>query len=147
MSAFDPIVGYHAIKGELERTADILRNARAYEEAGARVPSGMLIHGDPGVGKSLMAECLISACGLPTFTCRKDRPGKSFVEHIRHTFDEAKSAAPSIIYLDDMDKYANADAQHRNADAYVAVQACIDAARGTGGWPGRWTTRYPSGIS
>lgn len=130
MREFDAIIGYEDIKRELEQTADILRNVGKYKTAGAKVPAGMLIHGDPGLGKSLMAECLIAASGLPHFTCRKDKTDGEFVDSIRQVFDEAAAKAPSIVYLDDMDKFANADDRHRNAEEYVAVQSCIDSVKG-----------------
>ena len=129
MKEFDRIIGYAGIKQELEQTADILRNLDAYKAAGAKTPSGMLIHGAPGVGKSLMAECLIAAAGVPAFTARKDKVNGAFVDFIKHVFDEAARSAPSIVYLDDMDKFANTDEHHRNAEEYVAVQSCIDAVK------------------
>ena len=130
MKEFDRIIGYAGIKKELEQTADILRNLDTYKAAGAKTPSGMLIHGAPGLGKSLMAECLIEAAGVPSFTARKDKVDGAFVDFIKHVFDEAVRSAPSIVYLDDMDKFANADEQHRNAEEYVAVQSCIDSVKG-----------------
>lgn len=130
MKEFDRIIGYEDIKRELEQTADILRNLDMYKAAGAKTPSGMLIHGNPGLGKSLMAECLIEASGLPAFTVRKDKANGAFVDFLKEVFEEATESAPSIVYLDDMDKFANADSQHRNAEEYVAVQSCIDSVKG-----------------
>ena len=130
MKEFDAIIGYAEIKRELEQTADILRNIEAYKAAGAKLPSGLLIHGEPGLGKSLMAECLIAASGLPSFTVRKDKSNGDFVDFLKATFDQAAEAAPSIVYLDDMDKFANTDGGHKNAEEYVAVQSCIDAVKG-----------------
>ena len=130
MKEFDRIIGYAGIKKELEQTADILRNLGTYKAAGAKTPSGMLIHGAPGLGKSLMAECLIEAAGIPTFTVRKDKADGAFVDFVKESFERAAASAPSVVYLDDMDKFANADEQHRNADEYVAVQSCIDSVKG-----------------
>ena len=56
MKEFDRIIGYAGIKKQLERTASILGNLGEYKAAGAKTPSGMLIHGAPGLGKTLMAE-------------------------------------------------------------------------------------------
>ena len=131
MKEFDRIIGYAGIKNELEQTADILRNLDVYKAAGAKTPSGMLIHGAPGLGKSLMAECLIEAAGVPTFTVRKDKADGAFVDFVKEMFEQAAASAPSIVYLDDMDKFANADSEHRNADEYVAVQSCIDSVKGS----------------
>ncbi|MBQ6585694.1 MAG: AAA family ATPase [Coriobacteriales bacterium] len=130
MGDFDAIIGYDDIKQELERTADILRNSQIYKVAGAKLPSGLLLYGEPGVGKTLMATCFIQASELPVFTVRKDRFDGAFVDFIRKNFEDAKAAAPSIVFLDDLDKFANEDAGHKNAPEYVAVQAGIDAIKG-----------------
>ena len=131
MKEFDSIIGYSEIKKELEQTADILRNIEVYKAAGAKTPSGMLIHGAPGLGKSLMAECLIKAAGIPSLTVRKDKANGAFVDYVAHVFDEASRNTPSIVYLDDMDKFANTDDRHKNAEEYVAVQSCIDSVKGS----------------
>ena len=130
MKEFDAIIGYREIKRELEQTADILKNVERYKQSGAKLPSGMLIHGAPGLGKSLMAESLIKAAGLPSFTVRKDKSDGEFIDFIKDTFEEAAMAAPSIVYLDDMDKFSNTDRDHKNAEEFVAVQACIDSVKG-----------------
>lgn len=132
MKEFDRIIGYAEKKLELERICDIMRNPEKYQKLGVETPVGMLIYGDPGLGKTLMAECFVEASGRKTFTCRKDKPSGDFVNEIKKTFVEAKAAAPSIVYLDDMDKFANDDLQHRNSDAFVTIQSCIDDARGKG---------------
>ena len=131
MEEFDPIIGYSDIKAQLERTATILRHIAECKAAGAKLPSGLLLSGEPGVGKTLMANCLIKASGLPCFTIRRDKATNAFIDTINMTFTHAAAQAPSIVYLDDMDKFANADEQHRNAPEYVAVQSCIDAAKGS----------------
>lgn len=61
----------------------------------------------PGAGKSTLAQCFLNACGRKTFLCRKDKPNGDFVQEIVRIFDEAASAAPSVVLLDDLDKYAN----------------------------------------
>ncbi len=60
---------------------------------------------------------------------RKDRPDGVFVDYIRETFEKAVKNAPSIVLLDDLDKFANEDMYHRDAEEYVTVQACIDEAK------------------
>ena len=59
MSTFEKIVGYEDIKAELMRFADVLRNTEKYTNLGVTLPSGILLYGDPGLGKSLMAKCFI----------------------------------------------------------------------------------------
>lgn len=130
MSKFDMIIGYAAVKKELRQIADTLKNREAYEKLGVSAPRGLLLHGEPGVGKSLMASAIIEESGRKTFVCRKDQPNGDFVKVIKSTFEQAMQNAPSIVYLDDMDKFANGDERHPDAEEYVTVQSCIDAAKG-----------------
>ena len=67
------------------------------------------------------------------FACRKTEPDGKFVDTVRKTFESAEAAAPSIVYLDDMDKFANDDERHRNSEEYVTVQSCIAELRGQEG--------------
>ena len=130
MSEFDRIIGYTDIKQELIQIADTLKNREIYQALGAASPRGLLLYGVPGVGKSLMAKCLINASGRETFTCRKTEPDGEFVKTIKETFDRAAESAPSIVFLDDLDKFSNEDSYHRDSDEYVTVQSCIDEVRG-----------------
>ena len=129
MSKFDMIIGYNAVKKELKQIADTLKNREYYEKLGVSAPRGLLLHGEPGVGKSLMAAAIIEASGRKAFICRKDQPNGDFVKHIKETFDKAMAEAPSIVLLDDMDKFANGDEDHPDAEEYVTVQSCIDEAK------------------
>lgn len=126
MKEFEKIIGYTSIKKELEQIADIFKNKEKYDNLGVKPPVGVLIHGVPGVGKSSMANALISAISLKCFVCRKDKPNGDFVKYIKETFDKATAEAPSIVFLDDMDKFANGDERHPDAEEYVTVQSCID---------------------
>ncbi len=126
MSAFDKIIGYAAIKKELKQITDTLKNGEIYAGLGVTAPRGLLLYGEPGVGKSLMASAVIDESGRRVFVCRKDRPNGDFIKEIKATFDRAAENAPSVVYLDDMDKFANGDERHPDAEEYVTVQSCID---------------------
>lgn len=132
MNAFDKIIGYASasIKKELQQISDTLKKIEAYDKLGVTAPKGLLIYGEPGVGKSLMASAVIKESGRKVFCCRKDSPNGDFVKKIKGTFDKAEQNAPSIVYLDDMDKFANGDERHPDAEEYVTVQSCIDEVRG-----------------
>ncbi len=125
MKAFDKIIGYDTIKNELIQICDMIKNREIYAKMGAKLPSGILLYGNPGLGKSLMAKCFIEECGIETFTVRKNK-SENFVEHIGDVFKQAKKKAPAIVFLDDMDKFANEDPRHKDAEEYVAVQSGID---------------------
>lgn len=126
MKEFNKVIGYEDVKIELERIIDMMVKPDKYKELGVQTTRGLLLHGEPGVGKTLMAKCFVKASKRPTFTVRKDLPDGDFVKHIKNTFDKARSEAPSIVFLDDMDKFANGDSNHKNAEEFVTIQSCID---------------------
>ena len=90
MNEFDKIIGYDGLKKELMQISDALKSGEAYEKLGAKPPRGLMLYGDPGVGKSLMAACLIEASGRKAFICRKDKPDGEFVKQITETFRAGK---------------------------------------------------------
>ena len=57
-----------------------------------------LLHGEPGIGKTMMAKSLIEESGRKAFIIRKDKPDGEFVNYIRVTFEQAKKEAPSIVF-------------------------------------------------
>lgn len=126
MGAFDQVIGYESIKKELLQVCDMIRNPEIYQEMGAVLPRGVLLYGDPGLGKTLMANALIQEMGLTAFTVRMNTGGNDIEREINETFRKAAENTPCIVFLDDLDKYANEDSNHRDAAAYVTVQACID---------------------
>ena len=129
MNAFDKVVGYESIKNELLQICDMIHNRETYEKLGARLPQGVLLYGAPGLGKTLIAKSFIEESGLKAYILRRDK-GDDFVGSITETFREAKENSPCIIFLDDMDKFANEDKNHCDAKEYVAVQAGIDEVKG-----------------
>ena len=126
MSAFDKVIGYRATKQELLQICDMLRDRTIYEEMGARMPHGLLLYGEPGLGKTLLAKCFLAESGLNTITVRRDKGGDAFIDSITQAFAKATAEAPAIVFLDDMDKFANEDSSRCDAPEYVAVQAGID---------------------
>ena len=129
MMEFKEIIGYEDIKTELRMICDIISNPEKYEKLGVSQPKGLLLHGEPGVGKTSMAKCFVKATGRKVFTCRKKKPDGEFVKEITEIFEKAKENIPSIVFLDDMDKYANEDETHKNAEEFVTLQTCIDDVR------------------
>ena len=129
---FEAVIGYKSIKKELIRVCDIMRNFDYYSSLGVSVPNGILLSGDPGLGKTLMANCFIKASSRKHVVCRKDKPDGDFVKHIKSVFEKAVEIAPSIVFLDDMDKFSNGDYDHRNSEEFVTIQSCIDEVKGKG---------------
>ena len=132
MRGLDKVIGYEAVKQELRIYVDILQNPEKYVKLGVSFPSGIMLVGDPGVGKTLMAKSFIDETGCKAFTLRKDKPNGDFVNEIRKTFEAAQAidGEPVIVFLDDLDKFANEDYKHCDAEEYVTVQSCIDECKG-----------------
>lgn len=123
MSAFVKIIGYDKIKTELMQISDMIHRPDAYAALGARMPKGLLLDGEPGLGKTLMAMALMEDSGLPCFTVRRCRSEEGFLKTLEETFGNAADAAPSMILLDDMDKFAKDDC---STAEFTAVQGCMD---------------------
>ena len=90
MSAFDKVIGYEKEKEELIQLCDMAKHAEKYAALGVSLPRGVLLHGVPGVGKTLMASALVEEMGRKCFTLRKDKSIKDFVDEIGKTFVSAK---------------------------------------------------------
>ncbi len=129
MSKFDKVVGYEDIKAELIRICDVVKNPEKYARLGVHMPRGIMLWGEPGLGKTLMAKCFIEESGCKTFIIRKEKPDGEMVNAIRDVFNKAKAEGRAIVFLDDLDKFANEDNQHPDAEEYVAVQAGIDTCK------------------
>lgn len=131
MYKFDDIIGYENEKKELKMLCDVLKNTAKYKRMNIQVPNALLIYGEPGLGKTLMAKALIDQSGRNAFYCRKDRADGEFVNAIKETFEKAEKEAPSIVFLDDMDKFAqdnlNSDC---NKEEFAVIQSCLENVRG-----------------
>ena len=125
-NAFEKVVGYADIKLELSRILDQMNDPQKYAKLGVTEPHGLLLEGEPGVGKSTFARSFLEASGRKSYILRKDKPNGDFVKEIARIFEDAAENAPSVILLDDLDKFANEDESHRDAEEFVTVQACID---------------------
>ncbi len=125
--SFSRIIGYEDIKKELRIISDMIANPDIYEEMGATMTRGVLLYGNPGTGKTTMADTLIESTGRKSYICRKKSANGSFVEDIVRVFEKAKENAPAIVLLDDLDKYTEKnDDDAKEAEEFVAVQTCID---------------------
>ena len=125
---FENIIGYESIKRELSIVVDMFRNSEKYDRIGAQYINGVLLYGAPGTGKTTLVKDMIEACGVTTYMLRKDKSNDDFIDTIRETFEMAKENAPSIVFMDDMDKFADEDNMY--SEEYTVVQSCIDEVKG-----------------
>ena len=100
MSEFDKVIGYESIKFELKRVCDVLKNFQKYSKIGVKQPTGILLYGAAGLGKTLMANVFIKESGWNVYVCRKDKPDGDFVDEIRNIYKKAEEHQPAIVFLD-----------------------------------------------
>ncbi len=104
---FKDVAGIDEEKEELQEIVDFLKNPRKYTDMGARIPKGVLLVGQPGTGKTLLAKAVAGEAGVPFFIIS----GSDFVEmfvgvgasRVRDLFEEAKRNAPCIVFIDEID--------------------------------------------
>ena len=82
MSAFDKVIGYETIKNELMQICDMVHNKECYEALGAKLPQGILLYGDPGLGKTLIAKCFIEESGLKSYVVRRNKGNDDFIRKL-----------------------------------------------------------------
>ena len=114
-TTFADVAGCKEEKEELEEIVDFLKHPNQFNALGARIPKGVLLVGQPGTGKTLLARAVAGEAGVPFFSIS----GSDFVEmfvgvgasRVRDLFGEAKKNAPSIVFIDEID----AVGRHRGA--------------------------------
>ena len=124
---FNNIIGYDDIKKTLTRLIDVLNNKEKYEKIGSTIPHGLFISGEPGTGKTSFSNSILkNVKNRKTFIIRKIKSDGSFLDYIEHQFEKAIKEQPSIILLDDLDKFSKNEEGSKNQEEYVAIQAQID---------------------
>ncbi|MBV9941515.1 MAG: ATP-dependent zinc metalloprotease FtsH [Solirubrobacterales bacterium] len=104
---FNDVAGIDEAKAELSEIVDFLKNPDKYVKLGGRIPRGVLLSGLPGTGKTLLARAVAGEAGVPFF----QMSASEFVEmivgvgasRVRDLFQQAKTAAPAIIFIDELD--------------------------------------------
>ena len=104
---FKDVAGLKEAKQELEEVVDFLKNPKKFLEMGARIPRGVLLMGSPGTGKTLLARAVAGEAGVPFFHISASEFVEMFVgvgaARTRDAFQTAKRAAPSILFIDEID--------------------------------------------
>jgi cell division protease FtsH len=109
---FDDVAGVDEAKDELREVVEFLKNPERYSRLGGRMPNGVLLVGPPGTGKTLLAKAVAGQAKVPFFSIS----GSEFVEmfvgvgaaRVRDLFEQARSRAPAIIFIDELDALGRA---------------------------------------
>ncbi len=104
---FSDVAGCDEAKEDVKELVDYLRDPSRFQKLGGKIPTGVLLVGPPGTGKTLLAKAIAGEAKVPFFTIS----GSDFVEmfvgvgasRVRDMFDQAKKAAPCIIFIDEID--------------------------------------------
>jgi len=109
---FEDVAGIDEARAELMEVVDFLKNPRHYQRLGGKIPKGVLLVGEPGTGKTLLAKAVAGEAQVPFFSLS----GSDFVEmfvgvgaaRVRDLFAQAQAQAPSIIFIDELDALGKA---------------------------------------
>lgn len=106
-TTFADVAGLKQVKADLKLLVDFLKNPKKYNEAGAKMPKGVILYGPPGTGKTLLAKAIAGEANVPFLSMN----GSDFVEmfvgvgakRVRKLFEDAKKCAPCIVFVDEID--------------------------------------------
>lgn len=119
-TTFADVAGIESEKQELAEIVDFLKNKQKFKDVGARVPRGILLSGEPGTGKTLLARAIAGEANVPFFAAS----GSDFsgiivglgVAKIKEIFEMAKRNAPCILFIDEIDAIGQRRSQHSYND-------------------------------
>lgn len=133
---FSDVAGIEEEKEQVKEVVRFLKNPTKYRKAGAKIPKGILLTGEPGNGKTLLAKAIAGEAGVPFFQVN----GSSFEEkyvgvgasRIRKLFKKAKEVSPSIIFIDELDSLAKARYSNQNANNEQTLNQLLSEMDGFG---------------
>jgi len=118
---FEAVAGNDEAKESLMDIVDFLKNPEKYQKYGARMPKGVILYGDPGTGKTLLAKAVAGEAGVPFYALS----GSDFVQvyvgvgaaRVRNLFKKAKSHGKAVIFIDEIDAIGKARSNDKNGSS------------------------------
>jgi cell division protease FtsH len=111
-TTFADVAGCEESKEELSEVVDFLKTPDKFQKLGGKMPRGVLLFGPPGTGKTLLARAVAGEAGVPFFSASASEFVEMFVgvgaSRVRDLFDQAKKAAPAVIFIDELDAVGRA---------------------------------------
>lgn len=137
---FDDVQGIDGIKEEIVAAVDALKHPQAYTEIGAKAKKGIILCGQPGTGKTLLAKAMAGEAGVPFFSVS----GSDFIEkyvgvgasRIRELYAEAKKNAPCIVFIDEIDAIGGERGDNSNSERDQTINALLTELDGFDGTEG-----------
>lgn len=141
-TTFKDIAGLKQVKSDMELLIDFLKEPEKFNEAGAKMPKGVILTGPPGTGKTLLAKAIAGEANVPFFSVS----GSDFIEmfvgvgakRVRELFKSAEKVAPCIIFIDEIDAIGGSrEAQASgNTEQRQTINALLSAMDGFSGREG-----------
>ncbi len=114
---FSDVAGIDEVKEQVDEIVDFLKSPDKYRKVGARAPRGVLLEGQPGTGKTLLARATAGEADVPFFSASASEFIEMIVgvgaQRVRQLFDEAKKVAPAIVFIDEIDAIGRARGSSR----------------------------------
>lgn len=137
LAKMSDVIGYDEVKREFSEVLDQLRHAERYEEQGIRAARGILLTGDPGVGKTMLAKAVAEQMNAEFFTCT----GADFVEmyvgvgpkRVRALFHQARRTKNAVIFIDEIDALGSRDQAHQDSERQATINRMLAELDGMNG--------------
>ena len=126
MNAFDKIIGYNNVKEEIYQIIDMYENLEYYKSLGASIPKGLMLYGEPGMGKTILAKALIKEAKVNSYLIRKNKSKNDILNEINEVFNKASKDESAIIFIDDIDKFKDLEGDIEDNEVLNTIQAKID---------------------
>lgn len=125
----DDVAGISEVKDEIIEIVDFLKNPKIYKNLGINLPKGLLMAGPPGVGKTLIAKAIAGEAGVPFYYESGANFSQIYVgvgaKKVRELFANAKSNAPSIIFIDEIDAIGKSRGEGRNDEREATLNQLL----------------------
>ena len=149
----DDVIGYEEVKRELREVMDQIQRASHYASHGMKAPRGVLLTGDPGVGKTMMAKAVANSLGATFFYCTGADFAEMYVgvgaKRVRHLFHRARQSTTALIFIDEIDALGSRSEMGNDSERLATLNqmlAELDGVNGNGRLLVLGATNFPERL-